>query len=278
MSGYTPVFRSVFDGTLHGRWPQTGVWLALLAMADRHGNIDRSPQAIASDIGIGTEELLNCIAEFCAPDEMSRTREHRGRRLELIDPERPWGWRVLNHGKYREKARKAAYDSDRTASGADAARKAAARAPAPAKPLAAPPCPDVSRALPLSDSDSDTDTDKEEDARDGEAPPRASPPAAIGTPMGLNADAFARWEQYLRLTSSKMLNDFSRPAAMRRLVSFGSAEQQAATVEHCIANGWKTLNPIRDHGSAAGARRKTRFEELTEGRSNPEDHDDTFGV
>jgi hypothetical protein len=153
VSGYTPIFRSVFDGTLHGKWPQTGVWLALLAMVDRHGQIDRYPQAIASDIGIDIPTLLSCIAEFCKPDEMSRTRDHDGRRLELIDPDRPWGWKVLNHGKYREKARKAAYDADRTASGADAARKQAARQPVPTSPA-------KSRADPLSDSDTDTDKKK----------------------------------------------------------------------------------------------------------------------
>lgn len=158
MSGYTPVFRTVFDGTLHGKWPQTGVWLALLAMADRHGHIDRSPQAIASDIGLDVSTLLSCIEEFCAPDPMSRTREHNGRRLELLDPERPWGWRVVNHGKYREKARKAAYDADRTASGRDAERKRAER-------TVVPPRPDASRAGPLSDSDSDSDSDYREQLR-----------------------------------------------------------------------------------------------------------------
>lgn len=98
---------------------------------------------------------------------------------------------------------------------------------------------------------------------------------AIGTPSGLNSEAFERWEQYARVVG-KTLNDFSRPAAMRRLVSFGNAEQQAAVVEYSIANGWKTLNPIRDHGKATNGRRKTRFEELTEGRATTEDDDDPF--
>lgn len=264
MSGYTPVFRAVFDGTLHGRWPQTGVWLALLAMSDRHGNIDRSPQAIASDIGIGVDQLLECIAEFCAPDPMSRTREFDGRRLELIDPVRPWGWRVLNHGKYREKARKAAFDADRTASGADAARKREARRQqAGADAL----CPDASRAGPPSDTDTDTDPSI---SRGMGAP-------GIGTPGGLNAQAFARWEAYLRDLGREM-NLHTRAAAQRKLVAMGDHAAQAATVEHCIANGWKTLNPIRDSGRGVGGRRRTRFEELTEGRTKEDDDDDTFGV
>lgn len=154
MAGYTPVFSSVFDGTLHGKWPQTGVWLALLAMADRHGCIDRTPQAIASDIGIQVGELIVCIEEFMQPDPMSRTRDCEGRRLVPIDQERPWGWRLVNHGRYREKARLQAKDSERTRSGADAERKRESRA-----------SPDVPRSPPPStspDSDSDKDSDKED--------------------------------------------------------------------------------------------------------------------
>lgn len=122
MSGYVPIFRTVFDGTLHGRWPHTGLWLALLAMADQHGRIDRSPQAIASDIGIAVEELCSCIAEFCSPDPMSRSRENDGRRLELIDAQRPWGWRVINHGVYRERARLMAKAGRERDSGRNATR------------------------------------------------------------------------------------------------------------------------------------------------------------
>lgn len=147
MSGYTPVFSSVFDGTLHGKWPQTGVWLALLAMADRHGCVDRTPQAIASDIGISVDELLNCISEFSQPDPMSRTQEQEGRRLVLIEASRPWGWKIVNHGFYREKARLQGKDAARVASGADAQRKRIQRS-----------SPDVPRCPPSSPSHTHTHT------------------------------------------------------------------------------------------------------------------------
>lgn len=155
MSGYTPVFASVFDGTLHGRWPHTGVWLCLLAMTDRHGHIDRAPRAIASAIGIEVPVLLECIADFCAPDADSRTAESDGRRMELIDPTRPWGWRIVNHGKYREKARKASFDAQRVADGRNAERMTERR-----KTETDPTRPAPTRADPPSDSDSDKDKDK----------------------------------------------------------------------------------------------------------------------
>jgi len=160
VSGYTPVFASVFDGTLHGRWPHTGVWVCLLAMADRHGCVDMVPRKIAADIGIEVEELLACIADFCAPDTDSRTAENDGRRMELIEEGRPWGWRILNHGKYREKARKASFDAQRVADGRNAERMAERRAAEkdPTRPA-------TTRADPPSDSDSDSDSDTNSDKK-----------------------------------------------------------------------------------------------------------------
>jgi hypothetical protein len=154
--GYTPVFSSVLDGTLYGKWPHTGVWLCLLSQCDWQGNIDVVPRLLASKIGVSEEELMHCIADFMAPDPGSRTGDMDGRRLELIDPaNRNWGWRVINHGIYREKARKASYDAERTRSGKDAERKRAERERNAAKD-AVPRSPDESRRVPLSDSDSNS--------------------------------------------------------------------------------------------------------------------------
>lgn len=155
--GYTPVFRTVFSGTLHGRWPDTGLWLCLLALADKNGEIDATPAYIASNTGLDVADVEECIARFMQPDPYSRTKDHDGRRLALIDPDRPWGWRIVNHGKYRERARKQAWDTERTASGKDAERKRQER---DAK-RDVPTCPDASRLSQLSDSDTNTDSDKE---------------------------------------------------------------------------------------------------------------------
>lgn len=115
--GYTPVFDSVFEGSLCGKYPETAAWLFLLALADKNGHVDKSPNYISALTGMPAADLLKCIEEFCKPDEKSRTTDHDGRRLELIDPTRPWGWRIINHGKYREKARLAAKTAAEVASG-----------------------------------------------------------------------------------------------------------------------------------------------------------------
>jgi hypothetical protein len=161
--GYTPLFDSLTRGTLCGKWPDIGLWPIVLSMADRNGVIDATPAYIASVTGLAVDEVVACMARFCEPDPFSRSQEANGARLKLLDEHRQWGWLVVNHGKYREKARKQSYDSERTAMGQDAERKRLSRE--------VPRSPDVSRALPLSDLDTDKDSNKEGEKSAREARP-----------------------------------------------------------------------------------------------------------
>jgi hypothetical protein len=45
---------------------------------------------------------LSGIKRLSQPDHKSRSRNDEGRRLVLIDPEREWGWIVVNYEKYKE--------------------------------------------------------------------------------------------------------------------------------------------------------------------------------
>lgn len=181
-SGYTPVFNSMLDGTLFGKWPHTGIWACLMSQIDRRGHIDVVPALLAAKIGVPVELFMSCMSDFMKPDPESRTKDFEGRRLELLEPSsRNWGWKVLNHESYRNKARKASYDSDRTSSGADAARKRAEREASRRVPTS----PDASRQVPPSDSDSDSDTNKQ-DARAGEV--RTSFDSLVAMPPALKPE------------------------------------------------------------------------------------------
>jgi hypothetical protein len=101
LSGYTPVFDTVYDGTLCGKWPTLPVWLSILPMADWRGHIDLTPEAISARTGWPMELLLAGIKQLCEPDPRSRSKNDDGRRLVLLDEHRDWGWRVINIQKYR---------------------------------------------------------------------------------------------------------------------------------------------------------------------------------
>lgn len=162
MSGYTPVFDTVFQGTLCGKYPDLPVWLVLLALQQRGGIIDAHPSYIATISGLPQADIEAAIQRFCEPDPASRTADHDGRRLEPIEGA-GFGWRVLNHRKYQEKARLAA----RTAREAEE-RKAAL----PAIPRNSPQSP----ASPPSDSDANSNTNSGKSRKTPAARACALPP------------------------------------------------------------------------------------------------------
>lgn len=279
-SGYTPVFGTMLTGSLYGRWPHTGVWACLMSRVSRDGVIDEHPSALAASIGIPLADLKRCLDDFMAPDPESRSVENEGRRLELLDPARAWGWRVINCGKYREKARKRSYDEDRTASGADAARKRAERAPSATVPTR----PDASRSH--THTDTQTQTERE-DARARDCPDVSREIAApdvhrgtidYGTALtevscaeqafaelengwrivGCDEPAMESWLAYLAtLTPPKRLSHDSRLAAANLLRGMGDAATQQRAVQTAVANGWKSLRH-GDGKASAGDATKTR--------------------
>lgn len=228
--GYTPAFDTLYTGTLCGRWPEAAVMASLLPLIDARGEINMSYAAIHALTGWPMDLLEQGIKQLMEPDAYSRSPDHDGRRLVLLEPARPWGWRVVNHAKYREKARKAAFDAERTASGANAARMAARRQTREPEDR-----PDETRGDPLSDSD--TDSNKREEG----ATRRVPPPAQI--PIGLDLIAWDRWKDYRRQVK-KPIRPASEQSAMSALAKFGP--EQAAVVEQSIANGWQGLFELRE--------------------------------
>lgn len=160
-SGYTPLFASLTTGTLCGKWPDIGLWPIVLSLADRNGVVDVTPAYIAQVTGLPLPDVVACMERFCAPDPYSRSTDGGGARLVLIDPAaRPWGWRVVNHARYRERARKQSHDARRVEDGTNARRLAERRSD--------PTRPDATRADPLSNKTKTETRQEEEDARAGE--------------------------------------------------------------------------------------------------------------
>jgi hypothetical protein len=110
VSGYVPVFSSVYDGSLHGKWPDAAVFVSILPLANKDGEIRMTVEAIQARTGWPMKWLRQGIDNLMQPDPMSQSDAEEGRRLIPIKPGLPWGWKVVNHAKYREKARKRAHN------------------------------------------------------------------------------------------------------------------------------------------------------------------------
>jgi hypothetical protein len=98
---YAKIFTSIFSGSMRGHSDALLVFINLLCNADQDGRVDRHWQAIIDETGISERRVKAAIAELEAPDAQSRTRADDGRRLRRIDPEREWGWQVVNFTHYR---------------------------------------------------------------------------------------------------------------------------------------------------------------------------------
>jgi hypothetical protein len=98
---YGKVFDSIYDGTLYGNWEAIATFQQLIVLANADGIVDMTPQAIAARTSFPLDLIQRGIKFLEAPDPYSRTPGDEGRRIALIDGHRPWGWRIVNHGKYK---------------------------------------------------------------------------------------------------------------------------------------------------------------------------------
>ena len=244
MSGYAPLFSSLTTGTLCGRWPDIGLWPIVLSLKDRYGVVDVTPDYLSRVTGLPLEEVVACMARFCEPDPYSRSDAEEGRRLVLLDPEhRNWGWRVVNSGLYRERARLQSKDAARTESGADADRKRKGRE-SPEVPRS-PPDSSESPEIPLSDAEANASKSARK-ARASRLPEdfSADLESAKQTIPDLDAEAeFARFRDYWRAKSGANGTKADWPATWRNWIrNCKDSGKYSRRKEAARANGLPILN------------------------------------
>lgn len=74
------------------------MWVTMLALADKNGYVGASVPGLAKLAGVSLEDAETAITKFLAPDPMSRSKEHEGRRIREADR----GWVLLNYAKVRD--------------------------------------------------------------------------------------------------------------------------------------------------------------------------------
>lgn len=98
---YGKIFQSIYDGTLAEDWRALITFQQLIVLCDADGMVDMTPQSISRRTGIPIEHIISGIEVLEKTDKYSRTQGSDGRRIELIDSHRPWGWHIINHEKYK---------------------------------------------------------------------------------------------------------------------------------------------------------------------------------
>lgn len=102
MAGYTKLFSEIITSTIWREDDKTRiVWITLLALADRYGNINASIPGLVVLANVERKRCEAALRKLKSPDPDSRTRDYDGCRIEDIDG----GWHILNYAKYRNKMR-----------------------------------------------------------------------------------------------------------------------------------------------------------------------------
>jgi hypothetical protein len=91
----------MYDGTLYGHWQAIVTFQQMIVLADADGIVDMTPQAMAARTSIPLEIIQAGLPILESADPYSRTPGQDGRRIELLDQHRPWGWHIVNHEKYK---------------------------------------------------------------------------------------------------------------------------------------------------------------------------------
>jgi hypothetical protein len=100
---YSKIFQQIFQSSIASNYELRHIFMDLCVLADKNGRIDHTYEAIARITNVPAEKVVLAIGQLMRPDPESRCQELEGARLVLIDPNRAWGWRVINYSKYRNR-------------------------------------------------------------------------------------------------------------------------------------------------------------------------------
>lgn len=98
---YAKIFESIYDGTLVEDWRALVTFEQMLILSDPDGILDVTAASISRRTGIPLKIINAGIDVLEKPDPNSRTPDEGGRRVVRLDQHRAWGWRIVNHKKYK---------------------------------------------------------------------------------------------------------------------------------------------------------------------------------
>lgn len=153
MKPFTKLFSSIVTSSIWRESTETKVvWITMLALADKNGEVWASVGGLAHTSGVDRSACEKSLQVLLSPDPDSRSKEYDGRRLEAIDG----GWRILNYKKYREIGR----GEDRREYFAEKKREYRAECPQMSTPVHTRP-----QMSPIAEAEAEADTEREGESK-----------------------------------------------------------------------------------------------------------------
>lgn len=98
---YGKIFAQIFDSSIADNYQARHLFMDLIVLAEIDGVVDMTLEAIAARTRIPLSTVRDGMSILSRPDPKSRTKEEDGRRIVRIDPNRDWGWKIVNYEAYR---------------------------------------------------------------------------------------------------------------------------------------------------------------------------------
>jgi len=98
--GFTKLFSDIILSSVWSEDDKTRlVWISLLAITNADGFVSGSVPGLATAARVSMEDCEKALKKLASPDPHSRTKDHEGRRIEVVDG----GWLILNYRLYRDR-------------------------------------------------------------------------------------------------------------------------------------------------------------------------------
>ena len=99
---YAKLFLQIFDSSIAENPDVRVTFMDMLILANRHGVVDMTHEAIARRTNRPLELIRSTIAIIEQPDPSSRTPHADGCRIKRLDAHRDWGWMIVNYDTFNK--------------------------------------------------------------------------------------------------------------------------------------------------------------------------------
>lgn len=102
---FARVFLKILDSSIAENYRARHLFEDFFKLADwKTGIVDATRETISRRLNIPIDELNELIEVLESPDPKSRNANGDGRRLARLDPNRDWGWKIVNWEDYNKTA------------------------------------------------------------------------------------------------------------------------------------------------------------------------------
>jgi len=197
------------------------VFMMMLAISDRHGDVIGTDVAIARTMNVTLLEFVNSVKPLLSPDPSSNSQAEEGRRL--VPSENGRGYRIVNYTAYRDMKS----DDEKREYMRNYMRNRRSSKEKVNDVNNVKPCKDLLNGVTHTEAEADTDTKKDK---------KTAPPMALPFDSPDFVLFWSNWEQHRKEKKAK-LTPTAIKQQLEKLKEMG--EQRAiAALKHSLANGY----------------------------------------